>query len=159
MREPLLTFAAGAGATAAMMGASRAVQSPVMDDLQQLAATMVAPRGSAAGAVFGFASQLLNGGVFAQAYAAIFDGLRLEPGWRPGLAVGLLHGAAAGVFLGAVPPLHPRVPERIAAPGAFMRHRGSAAPIALIALHGLYGALVGSAIAATRQRHSRAGAS
>jgi hypothetical protein len=147
----VFTFSAGAGATLAMMAVSRATASPVMPELQDLAATAMAERGSTAGAALGFAAQLVNGGLFAQVYDAAFDHLSLKPGLAAGAGVGLVHGALAGMVLGALPAVHPRVPEQHPRPGVFLYHRqGGRGAAALIALHVLYGALVGGALAAIR---------
>lgn len=144
----LRLFSTGAAATSAMMIASRALGSPVMADLHALAATVVRPRGSIAGDAVGHAAQLINGGLFAQAYEVALTRGPLSPGWRAGAALGLAHGVAAGLLLGAVPPLHPRVPDEVPAPGIFMRRRGAGAGVMLVALHGLYGAFVGAVIGA-----------
>jgi hypothetical protein len=149
-----LVLGAGAAATTGMMIASRLTGSPVMPGLQQLAATVAAAPGSAAGSAFGYASQLVNGALFAEGYRLAFAALRITPSWQRGAVMGLGHGVLAGVVLAAVPPLHPRVPEQVPPPGAFMRHHGAGAAAMLVALHVLYGGLVGAAIAGTRQHPS-----
>lgn len=154
-REQRTIVAAGAAATLAMMGASRAIGSPVMPRLQGLAATVTAPPGSAFGEAVGLAAQLVNGGLFAAAYNRVFAWADVTPSWRSGAVLGVAHGLIAGVVLGAVPPLHPRVPEVVPAPGVFMRHHGVGAGAMLVALHGLYGALVGGAIRAARRPGAR----
>ena len=123
-----------------------------MPELQELAATAAAPRGSAAGEVFGYSVQLANGALFADFYSAAFHWLGVPPSWRTGAALGLGHGLLAGAVLAAVPAVHPRVPEEVPPPGAFMRHRGLGAAIMLVVLHGLYGAVVGRALAAATSR-------
>jgi hypothetical protein len=152
----LLTFSSGAGATLAMMAVSRAAASPVMPELQELAATAVSDRGSTVGAALGFAAQLVNGGLFAQVYDAAFDRLSLQPGLVTGAGIGLVHGTLAGMALGAVPAVHPRVPEQQPDPGAFLHRLGGSAAATLLALHVLYGALVGAALAAIRHEEGRA---
>jgi hypothetical protein len=137
------TLAAGAAATLAMMAASRGARSPAMPVLEDLAATAVAPPASTAGEVLGVAAQLVSGGLFAHLYEIAFDRLALRPGWLNGAALGLMHGAVAGTLLAAVPALHPRVPEERPAPGAFLRRHGRGAAVGVLALHVLYGALVG----------------
>jgi len=144
----LFTFSTGVGATLAMMAASHAARSRVMPELQTLAATAVADRGSTAGVALGTAAQLAMGGVFAWGYDAAFVMSSLRPGVATGAGLGLLHGAVAGAFLGAVPAVHPRVPEQHPDPGAFLHRRGGGTAVGLLALHVLYGALVGAALAA-----------
>ncbi|HUE89297.1 MAG TPA: hypothetical protein VMO26_24730, partial [Vicinamibacterales bacterium] len=95
---------------------------------------------------------------FAQVYGAAMDALQPRSAWIAscaGATLGALHGVLAGAMLGAVPALHPRVPEQVPAPRAFLLRRGVQAALALVALHALYGALVGEVAA---KRHSPAGA-
>ena len=136
-------FSAGVAGTAAMMAVSKWMGSPVMEDLQELAATATAPRGSRAGEAAGLALQLLNGGLFAQAYGAAIDAIQPRAAWCAGATIGAAHGVLAGAFLGAVPAVHPRVPEQVPTPRAFLLRRGVPAALALVALHALYGAIVG----------------
>jgi hypothetical protein len=147
-------FAAGAAATAVMAGASRAIPPHVIRKLTDLLAALVAPPGSRVGTVVAYGAQLINGGVFAIGYADAFRraGRPLGPG--RGFALGLLHGAGAGLLLGGTAAVHPRVPDEMPAPGLFMRRHGRDAALALVALHGLYGALVGAAAAVLRHRAS-----
>lgn len=152
-REQRVIFAAGTAATLTMMGASRVMGSPVMPRLQELAATVTSPPGSAIGHAVGVTAQLVNGGLFAEVYDQAFARTDLRPSWATGAALGFAHGVLAGVVLGAVAPMHPRVPDEVPAPGAFMRHHGTAASAVLVALHALYGALVGAAIQRVRTAH------
>lgn len=145
--ERVRAFGAGVLAAAAMTTASAVARSTVMSELQQLAGTLVAPPRSAASRAIGLTTQLVNGGLFAQLYLAAFENAGLRAGWRDGLTLGLLHGAAAGLFLGVVPALHHRVPEQLPAPGPFMLNRGAHAAVTLVALHGLFGAIVGATLA------------
>jgi hypothetical protein len=138
-------FAAGVLGAAAMTAASRATGSGVMRELEQLSGAMVLPPRSPATRPLGLAIQFVNGGLLAQLYLEMFDRLPLRAGWRTGLGLGLVHGAVAGVFLSAVPALHPRVPEVIPSPGLFMVNRGVRSAVALAALHALFGAIVGAA--------------
>jgi hypothetical protein len=151
-------FAAGVAGTAAMMAVAKAVGSPVIADLEELAGTAAAPRGSRLADTVGVTMQLVNGGLFAQAYGAAMDVLEPRSAWMAscaGATLGALHGVAAGALLGAVPALHPRVPEQVPAPRAFLLRRGVQAALALVALHALYGAIV-SEIAARRHNMSDA---
>jgi len=151
----VLTFSTGVGATVAMMAVSRATASRVMPELQALAATAVAKRGSTAGEALGMAAQLVNGGLFACAYDAACDRVSVRPGLATGATLGLVHGALAGVALAAVPAVHPRVPEQRPAPGAFLHRLGRGSAVGLVALHVLYGALVGAALAAIPDAEGR----
>lgn len=143
-RFHVLAFGAGVLGAGAMAVASRGAGTGVMTELERLlGAFPLSPRNPKAQTV-GLGLQLVNGGLLAQLYAAAFD-LGVPAGWRSGLGLGLLHGAAAGLLMGAVPALHPYVPDPMPAPGAFMRRRGRAAVLTFLGLHGLYGAIVGAA--------------
>jgi hypothetical protein len=148
--ERLSMFAAGAAATVVMTAASRVTTSHVIGRLTELLGTLVARPGTGLGVAFGHGAQIVNGGLFAMTYDEAFRraGDRLNP--IRGLAVGLVHGLAAGLLLAATPAIHPRVPEVLPDPGPFMRRHGRDAALALIALHGLYGALVGAAASVLR---------
>ena len=130
-----------------MMVAAKALGSPVMRDLERLTGTMVAEPRTCASRMTGAAIQFVNGGLLAQGYLEAMSRLRLrQRGWQKGLAIGIMHGVAAGVLLGLVPAVHPRVPEEVVPPGLFMSRRGAHGAVALIALHALFGAVVGAAI-------------
>ena len=136
-------FVGGVLGAAAMMAASKAAGSPVMGDLQRLAGTVVFEPNTAGSRLLGSGAQLLNGGLLAQGYLEAINRMRIDPGWRSGLAIGIMHGAIAGVALGLVPAVHPRVPEQVRAPGWFLRRRGASGAVTLIALHALFGSIVG----------------
>lgn len=140
-------FLGGVAGTIAMMAASTAARSGVMSELTRLAGSMTSAPESRATQPVGVAAQLVNGGLFAVGYATAFRRFEQDLDWRTGAAVGLAHGLAAGVFLRMVPALHPRVPEDLPAPGAFMLNRGRGAALTLIGLHVLFGAIVGAASA------------
>lgn len=140
--NPLQFFIAGVVATGAMFAVSKASRSMVMPELTKLAGTMVAPPRSGVVGATGVVAQLVNGGVFAQAYRLVLDTRPSRQPWRRGLAIGLMHGAGAGLFLALVPRVHPRVPEQVAPPGAFMLNHGAGPAAVLVGLHGLYGAIV-----------------
>jgi hypothetical protein len=148
-----------------MMAASKAGRSLAMPVLTNLAGTMVAPPGSRAARAAGVVAQLVSGGMFAEAYRPVLEALPSSRPWRLGLAMGLLHGAGAGVLLALVPGVHPRVPEHVAPPGAFMLNHGAGPAVAFVGLHLLYGAVVASLLGSFRRlsntgtnektRHSR----
>lgn len=151
---PAAVFATGAAATAAMMVAARLSGSLVMRDMQQLAGTVVLPPSRLANAV-GTTIQLANGGLFAHLYDLGFTTSGITPNWRRGAAGGVLHAGLGGLLLAVVPPLHPRVPEELPAPGAFHHHRGAGAAALFVALHVMFGALVGGALGSIHARARR----
>jgi hypothetical protein len=61
-----------------------------------------------------------------------------------GAAFGLAHAVIAGLGMGIVPAIHPMIPERMPAPGAFMANLGAIGIVAEFALHAVYGAIVGA---------------
>lgn len=133
------------GATV-MMAAAKAADSPVMDDLARLSGTMAfAPR-TRASRLAGTVIQLVNGGLLAQGYVHAIRRLPGRSTWQDGLALGVVHGAAAGILLGVIPAVHPRVPEDVPPPGLFMSRRGAHGPAMLIALHAIFGIVVGVTI-------------
>jgi hypothetical protein len=104
----------------------------------------------------GLAIQLMNGGLLAQPYAAIFDRMPTAPAWAVGAALGIAHTVAAGIMLAAVPAVHPEVPRRVPAPGPFYSRQGVAGVGLLLLTHIMYGAIVGAVYEAGRGQTGRA---
>ena len=95
---------------------------------------------------------LMMGAVFFAVYAALFDLLAIESGIVGWAALfGLVHGVAAGAAMGMMPVMHPRMVTAggsfgetgVANPGLFASAFGMIGPMALLALHVLYGAVGG----------------
>lgn len=79
---------------------------------------------------------------------AILYGLGLEraahrSGVLPGLVLAIPHAIAGGLLVGAIPAVHPLVPEEIVAPGPFFSYLGQGAVLFFVLAHALYGAIVG----------------
>lgn len=92
--------------------------------------------------VLGFAMHLAIGGLFGLCYAIIFESVgRATTG--AGAAIGLAHAMFSGIMLGALPWMHPLMPQVIAPPGMFMAALGALAVLAFIGLHVMFGAIVG----------------
>ncbi len=89
---------------------------------------------------------LLNGVIFSIIYAVLFTALGLSGGWRWGLIFGAVHSVLAGVVLGMMPLVHPRVGpgKELPAPGLFAKNISPMAPVGLIMLHLVFGAIVGA---------------
>ena len=147
-RDRIRAFAGGVAGTAAMMIAASAAGSPVMRDLQRLSGSMAFAPGTTGSRLTGAGLQFLNGGLLAQGYLAAMGRAKRTAGWQAGLGIGVVHGVIAGGLLGIVPALHPRVPEEVPAPGWFLSRQGAGGAVTLIALHALFGAVVGTAIGA-----------
>jgi hypothetical protein len=92
----------------------------------------------------GCGMQLLAGGLAALLYGMVFE-LAGVAGWRRGLLLGVPHSVLSGLWLALLPALHPAVPEHpwLPAPGFMAQHYGAFSAIALVALHLLFGLIVG----------------
>lgn len=65
-------------------------------------------------------------------------------GWLTGVGFSVIHVVIAGVFMGVIPTMHPRMPDPISPPGAFLSNLGTLGIVAFVMLHVLYGAVVGA---------------
>lgn len=92
----------------------------------------------------GFLLHLAIGGVFGLIYGQIFERWLHRASASGGAAIGFIHAIIAGLLVGLAPVVHPLMPQTLAAPGVFFTNLGTAAVIAFIVLHVLYGMLVGS---------------
>jgi hypothetical protein len=103
--------------------------------------------------LYGFGSHVLLGWVFSLIYIFIFQSLGAAGWWR-GTIVGILH--ALFVLLAVMPVLpgaHPRMAseqhgpaaQRLLEPPGFMAtHYGVSTPIAVLASHAIFGAILGA---------------
>ena len=107
----------------------------------------------------GYALHFLFGLMFAGVYYAIFEAID-EAGWWLGAVFGLLHGVFAGTALVNVllPLVHPRMgtiftdassTPLLEPPGFLLLNYGASTPLVMIAVHAVYGALVGTFTAAS----------
>jgi hypothetical protein len=114
-------------------------------NLEMMLGTMIGlPPGAVAWTV-GLIIHLVAGAVFGLAYAWCFEHLTHRAGWLTGLGIGAAHTVASGLFLSAIPPLHPLIPEQMPAPGPFMAELGAIGVMAFALLHLIFGAIVGGA--------------
>ncbi len=120
-------------------------------DMPMMLGTMFLPRGTAAW-LLGLMMHFVMGVLFFIIYAALFDLLGLEDslvGW--GALFGLVHGVVAGMAMGMVGMMHPRMAaagangsgDTVSAPGLFAINVGAMAPMAVLAMHVVYGAVAG----------------
>jgi hypothetical protein len=93
--------------------------------------------------LIGFVIHLLASGLVALIYAAFFEAIG-RAGAGLGVLMGVVHAFIAGALFYFVPALHPLIPEEMAAPGPFMANLGLVGVLAFLAIHVLYGAIVGS---------------
>lgn len=142
----------GAGVMSVVGGACRWAGVPVR--VESLLGLFVWPADATGVFAVGLVLHLVAGGVLGLAYCEIIECARSQAGRHSildawirlpdaglGATIGVGHGALAGVALALLPRLHPYVPEKLPAPGAFMLSIGLAGPILLLALHALFGFL------------------
>jgi len=142
---------AGVAGTAAMtVVLSMAPAMGMRMDMPAMLGTMFLPLGAAA-RLLGLAIHFGMGALFFLVYAALFDGLDLSgalAGW--GALFGIVHGLVAGAAMGMMPAMHPRMaegPGAVPPPGVFGARLGAMAPMAILLLHALYGAVGGAVYA------------
>mgnify|MGYP001568539974 FL=1 len=121
-------------------------------DMPMMLGTMFLPKGVAAW-FLGLMIHFMMGAAFFVVYAALFNALDLKSslaGW--GALFGLAHGVAAGMAMGMMGAMHPRLApagggpatDTLPAPGLFGIHVSAMAPVAILALHVIFGAVGGA---------------
>jgi len=139
-----LAFVAGMIGWAVMVGLTillRAVGATELN-LSMIVGSLFTGQVSAGTWVLGFVAGLVISGLIALIYAAAFEGLH-RSNWRLGLIGGAVHAAIGGLFFGLLSSFHPAMPDLIVPPGAFAANYGTVTVIGFIALHLLFGAIVG----------------
>lgn len=111
-------------------------------NLSMMLGTMILPMGMGAW-IIGFTMHLIISGLIALIYAWGFEHVTHKAGVLVGLGFSIIHAIGAGIFMGMVPLIHPRIPEMMPAPGFFLSGMGMMGVIALFMLHFVYGAIVG----------------
>jgi hypothetical protein len=135
-------LAGGAAMSLLMLGLRAAGLLPV--NLEMLLGTMLGAEQNQNTWLIGLGIHLMISGLIALIYAAGFEYVTHYAGWRVGAGFGLIHALIGGVVMGAMPALHPLVPEAMAAPGPFLSHFGPLGVAAFFATHVVYGAIVGA---------------
>lgn len=110
-------------------------------DLPMMLGTMFLPMGMGAW-IMGFIMHLIISGIIGLIYAWGFEHLTHKAGWAVGVGFGFIHSIVAGIFMGMVPAIHPRIPP-MSAPGYFLLNMGMMGLIGLFVMHLIYGAIVG----------------
>ena len=124
-------------------------------DMPMTLGTMLLPKGTAAW-VLGMMAHLMMGVIFFLIYAALFAALGIESGIIGWSALfGAIHALLAGAAFGMMPTIHPRMATAptasagtVAAPGFFGLNMGMMGPVAIIAVHVVYGLVAGAIYAA-----------
>ena len=112
-------------------------------NLEMMLGTMLLPPGGAAFAL-GIMMHLIISGGIALIYAWGFEHLTHHANAAIGTGFGVIHGVIGGFAMGLMPVMHPLIPEALPPPGAFMSNMGAMGVAAEMALHMLYGAVVGA---------------
>lgn len=120
-------------------------------NIEMMLGTMVADPGTTAWAI-GLVMHLMFSGLIALIYAWGFEHVTHKAGWAVGAGFGVIHVVIAGVVMGMIPLMHPRMPNPVMPPGFFMLNMGIIGPIALLMLHLVYGAIVGAMYGPVRQQ-------
>ena len=139
---------AGTAVMTALMYMAR-VMGIRMDMPRILGLMFTKPENKAATYIVGFMAHFMNGVIFAVMYAYLFAVLGVS-GWTWGLGFGLVHGIMAGTAMGMMHLVHPNMGPGKAIPalGLFAKNINRMAPVGLIMLHLVYGAIVGAIYAA-----------
>ncbi|MBI4298939.1 MAG: hypothetical protein HY666_04175 [Chloroflexi bacterium] len=124
-------------------------------DMPMTLGTMFFPRGATAWIV-GAMMHLMMGVVFFIIYAALIDTFGIQSaiaGWAA--LFGVVHALIAGTAFGMMPILHPRMArephlgtDKVAAPGFMGLEMGMMGPMAIVAVHAIYGLVAGAIYAA-----------
>lgn len=112
--------------------------------LEMMEGTMLGLQPGTTTWVIGFVMHLIISGIIGIIYAFGFEYITHRAGWLMGAAFSIVHGLIAGVLFTMIPAIHPLVPEKMPAPGAFMSNQGAMGVIAFFILHLIYGAVVGA---------------
>jgi len=112
-------------------------------NLEMMLGTMVTDPGTTAW-IIGFVMHLMISGAIALVYAWGFEHVTHRAGWLVGAGFGIAHAVIAGLVMGMMPMMHPRMPDPVMAPGAYMSALGTMGVVAEFMLHMVYGAVVGA---------------
>ena len=110
--------------------------------LAMMLGTMFLTMGSRAW-ILGLFMHLAIGGVIGLVYALAFERLTHKADVWTGVALGFINALLAGLVMGILPAIHPRIPESMPAPGYFLWSMGMSGVVVLVLAHLLYGAIVG----------------
>ena len=114
-------------------------------NIAMLLGSMLSQDFSASAWVMGFAWHLVNGGIFGLIYGAIFKAVG-QAGAGRGTLFGFVHWLAFSLVMALAPAIHPLVPSELAAPGFFAINYGVLTAVAGLALHLIFGYIVGNGL-------------
>jgi hypothetical protein len=133
---------AGGVVMTASMAIFRAFGVPA--DLEMMLGTLTGAQPGKGPWIAGFFLHLLISGIIGILYAIGFQYVLRAASWRAGLLVAVVHGIVAGFVMAIVPAIHPLIPERMPAPGAFMANLGAGGIADFWMARFVYGATVGA---------------
>lgn len=132
----------GGAVMSALMWMARTIMG-MPANLEMMLGTMVTDPGTTAWLI-GFVMHLMISGAIALIYAWGFEHVTHRAGWLVGAGFGIIHAIIAGMVMGMMPMMHPRMPNPISPPGAFLSNLGTMGIVAEFVLHVIYGAVVGA---------------
>jgi len=94
--------------------------------------------------LIGFMMHLVISALVALLYAWGFEHVTHRAGAAVGLGFAVIHVIIAGIVMAMIPAMHPLIPERMPAPGAFMAKMGATFVALFVIEHLLYGTIVGA---------------
>ncbi len=138
-------FLAGAGGGAVMsllMWMARTMMG-MAANLEMMLGTLVADPSTTAWLI-GLVMHLTISGAIALLYAWGFENVTHRAGWLAGVGFSIIHIVIGGLAMGMMPMMHPRMPNPISPPGAFLSNLGMMGIVAFVMMHVVYGAIVGA---------------
>jgi hypothetical protein len=109
---------------------------------EQMLGTMFTTGGTAW--IIGFGVHMMLSIFFALIYAWAFENVTHRAGPLVGLGFASVHIILAGIAMAMIPAVHPRIPEMMMAPGAFMSGMGAMGVGLFVLEHLMYGGIVGA---------------
>jgi hypothetical protein len=131
----------GAVAMSVLMFLARSVLS-IPANLEMILGTIFTAPGNTAWMI-GFVMHLVISGCIALLYAYGFENVTHRAGWAVGAGLGSMHAIVAGIFMGMIGSIHPRMPDPIMPPGAFFSNMGAMGVVEMFVLYLVFGAIVG----------------
>ena len=104
--------------------------------------------------VVGFIWHLLNGGIFGLVYAGVFKGIGNASAGR-GTMLGFVHWLVFSAVLAFSADVHPLIPSELAEPGFFAINYGVITAVGTLALHLIFGYVVGNSLEGVIARNRR----
>jgi hypothetical protein len=142
MGKAFIAGVIGGVATTLLVTLARTFGLPL--NLEEMLGSMFTGELGASAHYLGLLVHLLISGLIGVLYGLGFEFITKRADWRTGVVFSLLHTVIAGLFLTALPSIHPLIPEELPAPGLMMANLGAMGVILFIKMHVIYGAIVGA---------------